>query len=294
MSKLPDMAFERRGLTLPLDKILPTKRLKDATTASPKYKRILASVRTLGVIEPLVVYPQDRKSGNYILLDGHLRHHVLKSLDVEETFCLVATEDETVTYNHKVNQLSAIQEHFMILKAIENGVSEERIAETLNVDVHKIRGKRDLLKGICPEAVELLRERRVAPATIRQIRRVKPLRQIEIVELMIAANNFTMSHVQCLVTATPQDQLVDPDKPKSDRLSADEIARIEREMATISDDFKAIEESHGRNVLNLVIAAGYIKKLMDNAAVVKFLSRKDSDVLHQFQQIIDATSLDEG
>ena len=45
---------------------------------------------------------------------------------------------------------------------------------------------------------------------------------------------------------------------------------------------------------NLVIAVGYLKKLLDNAAVVKFLSRKDRDVLHQFQQIADTTSLDEG
>jgi ParB-like chromosome segregation protein Spo0J len=288
------MAFERRGLILPLDKIFPTKRLKDATASSPKYKRVLASIRVLGIIEPIVVYPQSGKSGNYILLDGHMRLHALKDLGVEETFCLVATEDETVTYNHKVNQLSPIQEHFMILKAIENGVSEERIAETLDVDVKAIRGKRDLLKGICPEAVDLLRERRASPVTIRELRRVKPLRQIEIVELMIAANNFTSSHVKCLVAATQKDQLVDPDKPKSDELSPDEVARIEREMASISDDFRAIEDSHGRNVLNLVIAVGYLQKLLDNAAVVKFISRKDRDVLHQFQQIADTTSLDEG
>ncbi|MGB0766279.1 MAG: ParB/RepB/Spo0J family partition protein, partial [Phycisphaeraceae bacterium] len=182
MSTLPEMAFERRGLTLPLDKIFPTKRLKKSTASSPKYKRIFASVRVLGIIEPLVVYPQDAKSGNYILLDGHLRLNILKELGAGETFCLVATEDETVTYNHKVNQLSPIQEHFMILKAIENGVSEERIAETLDVDVKAIRGKRDLLKGICPEAVDLLRDRRASPTAIRELRRVKPLRQIEIVE----------------------------------------------------------------------------------------------------------------
>jgi hypothetical protein len=34
---------------------------------------------------------------------------------------LIATDDEGFTYNHKVNRLTAIQEHFMILRALKNG-----------------------------------------------------------------------------------------------------------------------------------------------------------------------------
>lgn len=51
----------------------------------------------------------------------------------------------------------------MILKALENGVGEERLAEALSVDVGNIRKKRDLLNGICPEAVQLLRNNQIAP-----------------------------------------------------------------------------------------------------------------------------------
>ena len=39
----------------------------------------------------------------------------------------------------------------MILKAIERGVSEERIAKALNVDVGSINRKRRLLDEICPD-----------------------------------------------------------------------------------------------------------------------------------------------
>jgi hypothetical protein len=39
----------------------------------------------------------------------------------------------------------------MILKAIERGVLEERIAKALNVDVGSIKRKRRLLDGICPD-----------------------------------------------------------------------------------------------------------------------------------------------
>jgi len=48
----------------------------------PKYQQILASVREVGIIEPLIVFPQDRKSEMYILLDGHLRLAVLSPKEI--------------------------------------------------------------------------------------------------------------------------------------------------------------------------------------------------------------------
>ena len=43
----------------------------------------------------------------------------------------------------------------MILNAIKKGVSEERLARALNVNIASIRTKRNLLTGICPEAVRV-------------------------------------------------------------------------------------------------------------------------------------------
>ena len=86
----------------------------------------------------------------------------LKVIGALSARCLIATDDEGFTYNHKVNRLSVIQEHFMIMRALHNGVLEERIAKTLNVDVAAVRRKRDLLTGVCPEAVELLKDKRIS------------------------------------------------------------------------------------------------------------------------------------
>ena len=62
-------------------------------------------------------------------------------------------------------------------------------------------------------------------------------------------------------------------------------------MESISHDFRQIEESHGKNVLNLVVCVGYLRKLIDNARVVRFLSQRHGDILSEFQQIVDTTSL---
>jgi hypothetical protein len=82
-----------------------------------------------------------------------------------EVRCILSTDDEGYTYNKRVNQLSNIGEHYMILKALSNGVSEQDISVSLSVDVETIRRKRSMLDGICKEVVELLTNRRVAVQT---------------------------------------------------------------------------------------------------------------------------------
>ena len=154
------LACEPKILSVLLRNILPVKKLSPGMCKTERYRDIAASIREVGIIEPLVVYPQANGETQYILLDGHIRLAILMEMGQENVNCLVALDDEAFTYNHKVNSLSAIQEHFMIIEAIRQGVSEERIAKTLAVDIAAIRRKRDMLDGICPEAVQLLKEKR--------------------------------------------------------------------------------------------------------------------------------------
>ena len=176
------MACGAEVLLVPLSKILPMRLLDDAVRKTAKYKCIEASIRELGLIEPLVIFPQPKSDGSFMLLDGHIRLLILTGLGEASAKCL--TDDEAFTYNHKVNRLSSIQEHFMIMRAIKNGVAEARMARSLNVDVQSIRQKRDLLDGICSETVQLLRDKRVTANALREMRKTKPMRQIEIAELM--------------------------------------------------------------------------------------------------------------
>lgn len=181
----------------------------------------------------------------------------------------------------------------MILKAIKNGVPEERIATALNIDIASIRRKRDLLVGICPEAVELLKDTRISANAVRELRKVRPIRQIEIAELMNAAGNHSVAYAQCLLAATPAEQLVDASVRNGLRISAEDIARIEREMDALSSDYRKIEKSHGENVLHLVVVLGYLKSLLDNARVIRFLSQNCPDLLRQFNTIAESKRLNE-
>ena len=50
-------------------------------------------------------------------------------------------------------------------------------------------------------------------------------------------------------------------------VTADQMAKMEREMANLEGQFKLVEQSYGQDVLNLVLAKGYLTKLLDNEAV---------------------------
>ena len=56
-------------------------------------------------------------------------------------------------------------------------------------------------------------------------------------------------------------------------------------------DFK-VEKSYGQDVLLLVLARGYLGKLIDNKAVYRFLKQRQIDVLAEFESIIQTVVLD--
>ena len=124
------------------------------------------------------------------MLDGHLRVDVLKDLGQTDVNCLISTDDEAYTYNKRVNRLAMIQEHRMIVKAVERGVPEDRIAKALNVDVQSIVRKRRLLEGICQEVADILKDKHIAINTFTELKKMLPLRQIEAAELMVAMDKF--------------------------------------------------------------------------------------------------------
>ena len=286
------VAFEQDLVTVRLDEILPMRKTPEKVLSSAKFRRIAQSVAEVGVIEPLVVV-RSPGAGPYMLLDGHVRLAILRDLGERETRCLVSDDDEAFTYNKRVNRLATIQEHYMIVRAIERGVSEEKLARALNVDAKAIRRRRSLLEGVTPEVVELLKDRAVNPVSFDALRKMKPMRQIEVAELMVSAGNFTSAYAKALLAATRQADLVHAHKPKKvGGMTSEQMARMEREMESLTQDFKALETSYGDDVLHLVIASGYLSRLVGNPEIERYLRGRHAEILDEFRAIIAAASLD--
>ena len=195
-------------------------------------------------------------------------------------------------YNARVSRITPIQEHRMIVKAVNQGVEPDRIASALNIPVRVVKAFMNLLLGINAEVADLLKDRNISPRTLRLLRRVNEMRQIEIAELMVGAENFTNGYVEALILGTPKDQLTKQVAVKKRKgFSPESIARMEQEMAMLERDLKAVETGYGENVLNLTLARGYIRKLLENSAVAEFLSANQVDIFNEFKVIVEAATL---
>jgi ParB-like chromosome segregation protein Spo0J len=249
------------------------------------------SLPELGLIEPLMVYPQ--KSGeSWLVLDGHLRLLALKQLGWKTVEIIVASEDDRFTYNARVNRLPPIQAHKMIVKAVKNGVKPERIAKALFMPLHTVSTLINLLDGVNAEATELLRDKHITAEAIRLLRKVSGLRQIEIAEVMVSANNFTKAYAEALVLATPKDQMLSPQEPKKKAgMTAEELSRMEREMEALEKDFKSIEANYTENMMSLTLGRGYVKRLLENNRVLRHLREHHGDLLTEFETIAAAESV---
>jgi ParB-like chromosome segregation protein Spo0J len=94
MTKQVPLAFDPQGMVISITSILPLKHIKTSIRSSQKYQQVLASVREVGIIEPLIVFPQNGKSESFLLLDGHIRLEVLRQLEETHARCLIATDDD--------------------------------------------------------------------------------------------------------------------------------------------------------------------------------------------------------
>lgn len=286
------LGFLPKPLMLPINSLLPSVNLDPKLLSSHKFRQIRASIAEIGLIEPLSVTAVERKSGQHMVLDGHLRLQAVKELGQTEIACLVATDDEAFTYNNHISRLSTVQEHIMIRRALDRGISSAKLAKGLCIDVSLLHKKNSLLDGICAEVVEILKDRMFSTEVMQSLRRMKPTRQIECAELMVSANSVTANYARCLLGGTQASMLVDGKKPTRANLSQEQVVRMENEMANLLGQYKIAEQSHGEDVLNLMLARGYIVKLMDNTRAMKYMQAHFPEVLEEFSKIVETTSID--
>ncbi len=173
------------------------------------------------------------------------------------------------------------------------GFSAQRLAQALSVDISQIHKKITLLDGLCPEAIEMLRDMVFTTGVSSALKKMKPNRQIECVELMLSANNFTQSYAEALLVATPAAMLIDDQKTfKRIGVGKDQMLKMENEMASLLRQYKLVEQTYGQDVLNLVLAKGYLTKILANEAISSYLQRHYPELLDEFRAIADLEALE--
>jgi len=281
-------AFERDLSRIAFGLIAPLYVVSQKTKETMKFKRIASSIKEVGLVEPIVVSRDHKDATRYTLLDGHLRLEVLRDQGATDTQCIISTDDEAYTYNKRISRLATIQEHKMILRALSLGASEERLAKALNVNIRTLQEKKRLLDGICPEAANMLKDKQVALTGFQILKKMKPMRQIEAARLMVTMNKYTINYARSLLAATPDSQLIaGATSKKFTGISREQLDLMERESANLEREVRLVEDSYGVDHLDLILARGYVTKLVSNERITKYLALHHEEFLPEFEKITE-------
>ena len=103
---------------------------------------------------------------------------------------------------------------------------------------------------------------------------------MEAADMMIAANKFTKSYAEMILVASSQEDLVDhAQKKKKHADSLEKLSLLEQEMDRLKEDYTRTEKEISDTNLSLIVAGGYLKRLLDNSAVKEFISLYYADIL---------------
>jgi hypothetical protein len=83
--------------------------------------------------------------------------------------------------------------------------------------------------------------------------------------------------------------------PECERRSAplEQIVKLEKEMSQVQTHYKEAESHYGSDLLNLVVAKGYLTKLLANQAVQSFIQRHEPEILKHFELVVNTVSMEE-
>lgn len=233
-------------------------------------------------------------NGEHKILDGHLRIESLKDLKITHAHCLISPVEDTYSYNKRVNHLTLLQEQRMLLKAVESGVSVEKLCAVLGLSQGIINTRLRISEGISKEALALLADKNVSQNVFDVLRKIKLNKQMDFVATMVTLNNFTKKFALSMLHALPTEYLVrKPDNASEDKDMIKTLARLEKEMAALQVETQDIQNEFAENNLNLMVVRSYITKLLSKNEIIHWLYDNKSEYLDVLKKVLGVKHLNE-
>jgi ParB family transcriptional regulator, chromosome partitioning protein len=283
MSLGKDNGKSVQGLDISIVKLIPRSERKVAK----KYRqRIEASLRAVGLIEPLIVFPIN---DSFEILDGSLRYRILLDLGVESVPCLVHSTRDGFTGNRMVNQLSASQEMRMLRKSLEE-LDEKTIASALGMQGIGHRLNNGLLEKLHPSVVNAFNANLINLQTAKELVNVKQDRQQEILQLMESCKDYSTTFARGLILKTPATKRAKANGTKTPWSQAEEkksqLLKKLQEAEQQQDFYTGLYRQYTTNLLKLVI---YVRSLLSNPEVRAYLQTHHAELATVFDGILSST-----
>jgi ParB family chromosome partitioning protein len=268
------------ALDIPIIKLRP---LRDRQVTKREYDRILASIKAIGMIEPLIVYSE---GDDYAILDGVQRYRALLEIGVEVVPCILGKRREAFTGNRMVNRVSPVQENRMIEQSMEE-LDEDTIAAALGIANLSHRLKKTLLKQLHPDVMAAFDEDKITRTCARELTNVKPARQKEIITAMAGYKDYSIAFARALILKTPP-PLRENRKRKHDPW--DKSAQRKSDLLTQLADAEQKHDFYSRlykqYTVDLLRLAIFARELLNSSRVREYLDHHYPTIVERFQTII--------
>lgn len=276
--------YRVNGVDIPIKFLEPLRERENINTKTHKgFLRILSSVRAIGLIEPLCVFPQNN---GYVILDGYLRYLACGELGIETVPCIVYEDKEAYTFNRMVNRLSGYQEMRMLRKSLET-LDEQTIAETFGMKTIRYRLAPTLVEQLHPKVAEAFEQDLLGKTAAMEMACVKPPRQAEMIKEMKRVNDFSPAFIRALILKTPP-ELRNPKRNPKRSWSEDKNKRRElvtrlEEAEKQHDFYTGLYRQYSADLLKMAL---YVRKVITTPAIQTHLEQHHAAALKELQQIV--------
>lgn len=268
------------GIDVPVMRLRP---LRERKITKREYDRIVASIKAVGLIEPLVIYPD---GDGYVILDGAQCYRALVELGIEVAPCILGKQREAFTGNRMVNRVSPVQEHRMINKSLDE-VDEAAIAAALGISRLGHRLKKTLLKQLHPDVATAFDAGKISRVCARELTHVKPVRQKEILQAMEGYDDYTTPFARTLVVKTPPHQRENRGRKQNpwDR-TAQKKNDLLKKLAEAEQKHDFYSQLYKQYTVDLLRLAIYARSLLTNQRVGEYLDQHHPEIVQRFKAII--------
>ena len=266
---------------IPIIKLRP---LRDRKISQRDFDRILASIRAIGLIEPLIVYPEGE---DFVITEGVQRYRALLEMGIEVVPCVIGRQREAFTGNRMVNRVSPVQENRMIEKSLEE-LDEKTIAKALGLSGITHRMKRTLLKQLDPEVAAAFDQGAITRTCALELTHVKPARQKEILTAMKGYKDYSVAFAQSLVLKTPPPLRATRKGRKRNpwNKTAQRKNDLLKKLADAEQKHDFYSRLYKQYTVDLLRLAIYARALLTNRRIRAHLDQSHPEIVARFETII--------
>ncbi len=268
---------------IPIEKLVPLNERRINLKTNRGYHKIVSSIKTIGLIQPLCVYSEN---DYYVILDGFLRFKALEQFGVTTVPCIVYQTKEAYTFNRMVNRLSSYQQSRMLRKSLET-LGHKEIEEVLGIKSLTFRLGTEIYKHLHPEVIKKLDYNKITRKCASELTYVNKDRQLEILREMKKCNDYTVSFGRALVIKTSPKQRNKKKKTRKtwseDSEKKQELVGRLRKVQERYDFFSTLYQQYTTDLLKLGI---FVRRLITNDEIRDYLAEAFPDILKCFEGIV--------